>query len=99
MAGNNIHYDTKAMRTAADNIMTELGKYNTSKKNVDDTVEGMKSYWDDVVNQNYVRKYKNDMEPTATGVGNLMKGFAQFLRDSADAIDKAQNSGNAGING
>ena len=99
MASNNIHYDESKIRTAASNIRSEIRKYEQAKNSLDGTVQGMKSYWPDETNQNYVSKYNKDLKPTADSVQKLMETFAKFLEDSADAVKKTVDSGNASING
>jgi len=99
MASSNIHYDEGKIRTAASNIRAEIRKYQQAKDALDTTVQGMKSYWPDATNQNYVSKYNKDLKPTADSVQKLMETFAKFLEDSAEAIKKTVDSGNASING
>lgn len=99
MASNNIYYDTTKMKNAAASIRTEVGKYKTSRTEIDSTVEGMRTYWEDEVNQNYVRKYNNDLAPTAQSVEKLMEAFANFLEEAAKAVEDSRNAGNAGLNG
>ncbi len=99
MASSNIYYDTDKMRNAASSIRAEVGKYKTSRSEIDSTVKGMQSYWEDEVNQNYVRKYNQDLAPTAESVEKLMDAFANFLEEAAKAVEDSRNAGNAGLNG
>lgn len=98
MAGNEKYYDTSKMRNAASDIRAQVQKYKTAKDNVDSTVKELKAYWDDSVNQNYVSRYNNDLEPTAAGIQKLMEAFATFLDDSAKEIDEWVAKGNTAIN-
>ena len=98
MANQTLHFDTKAMRTAASDIRGRIKVYKAANDTVNTTVTNMKNYWEDQVNQNYVRRYNSDLKVTAESVLKLMEEYAKFLDASADAYDKAVASGNAGIN-
>lgn len=93
------HFDTAAIRKAATDIRSEIGKYKTASDSINTTITGMKQYWDDAVNQNYVKRYNKDLKPTAEDVMKLMEAYAKFLDAAADAYDKIITTGNAGING
>lgn len=98
MANQERYYDTRAMRTAASEIRTKLRTYKSASDQISTTITDMKNYWDDAVNQNYVRRYNNDLKKTAENVMKLMEEYAKFLDATADAYDKIIASGNAGIN-
>lgn len=98
MANQTLHFDTQAMRKAASDIRAKIKVYRTANETVNTTVTNMKNYWEDQVNQNYVRRYNSDLKVTAESVLKLMEEYAKFLDASADAYDKAVASGNAGIN-
>ena len=99
MANQVRHYDTAAMRKAAGDIRSRLREYKAASDEIDSTVNEMKAYWDDQVNQEFVKRYNRELKETALSVYNLMEQYAKFLDATADAYDKAINSGNAGING
>lgn len=99
MANQTLHFDTQAMRKAASDIRAKIKTYQTANEAVTSTVTNMKNYWDDQVNQNFVRRYNSDLKETAASVQKLMEEYAKFLDASAEAYDKAVASGNAGING
>lgn len=98
MGNQTLHFDTQAMRKAAGDIRAKIKDYKAANDAVNSTVTNMKNYWDDQVNQNFVRRYNSDLKVTAESVLNLMEEYAKFLDASADAYDKAVASGNAGIN-
>ena len=98
MGNQTLHFDTQAMRKAASDIRTKIKDYKAANDVINSTVTNMKNYWDDPVNQNFVRRYNSDLKVTAESVLNLMEEYAKFLGASADAYDKAVASGNAGIN-
>lgn len=99
MASNNIYYDTVKMRNAATSIRGEVKKYKASRLEIDTTVQGMHSYWEDEVNRNYVQKYNKELAPTAQSIEKLMEAFADFLENAAKAVEDTRTSGNAGLNG
>lgn len=99
MANQVRYYDTRAMRSAASDIRAKIRNYKSANDEINSTINNMKSYWDDEVNQNFVRRYNSDLKQTADSVMKLMEEYAKFLDATADAYDKAIASGNAGING
>lgn len=99
MANQTRYYDTRAMRTAASDIRTKIRNYKSANDEITSTINNMKSYWEDEVNQNFVLRYNSDLKETAESVMKLMEEYAKFLDAAADAYDKTIASGNAGING
>lgn len=93
------YYDTGKLRSAATSIRTELRKYTSARKEVDDTIRDMKVYWDDSVNQNYVNRYNSELKVTAKNVEDLMNKYAEFLEEVANTVDKVVASGNNAANG
>lgn len=98
MAGNEKYYDTAKMRNAANEIRSQVTKYKNAKQTVDTTIKQMQAYWQDSVNQNFVRRYNSSMEPTVEGIRKLMEAYATFLDDSAQQVDKWVAQGNSSIN-
>lgn len=99
MENQTLHFDSGAMRSAASDIRAKIKDYKAASSEIDTTVTNMKTYWDDSVNQNFVRRYNADLKQTAASVEKLMEEYAKFLDAAADAYDKTVASGNAGING
>lgn len=99
MANQVRHFDTAAMRRAASDIRARLREYKNASDEIDTTVNSLKSYWDDPVNQAFVSRYNKDLKETANNVYNLMEQYAKFLDAAADAYDKAIKTGSASING
>ena len=98
--GNQVrHYDTGAMRTAAAEIRSKIGAYKSARDEINTAVTTMGSYWDDPVNQSFVKRYNQDLKETALSVQNLMEEYAKFLEETAKAYDEAIAKANAGING
>lgn len=93
------HFDTGAMRAAASDIRAKIRNYTAAMGEVDTTINGMKAYWQDEVNQNFVRRYDTDLKKTAEDVKKLMESYAEFLDETARVYDKIVADGNAGING
>ena len=98
MAGNEKYYDTAKMRNAANEIRSQVTKYKNAKQTVDTTIKQMQAYWQDSVNQNFVRRYNSSMEPTVEGIRKLMEAYATFLDDAAQQVDKWVAQGNSSIN-
>lgn len=98
MANQTLHFDTQAMRKAADDIRAKIKDYKAASDSVDSAVKDIKAYWEDPVNQSFVRRYNSDLKVTSESVMKLMEEYAKFLDASAQAYDKAVANGNAGIN-
>ncbi|MBQ2963361.1 MAG: hypothetical protein IJE14_01740 [Clostridia bacterium] len=94
-----MYYDTGAIRRTAADIRSELKTYTASKNKVELTIEGMNSYFSDPVQQDFVKRYRNELKETVIGIEKLMNQYADYLDECARAIDKAIEEGKSAING
>lgn len=95
---NELHYDTAAMRAAAEDIRAKTNSYKAAAAEVETTVQGMAAYWDDEVVRMYTSRYNNELKITTEDLGKLMTAYADFLEQCAEAIEKIIGDGKSKLN-
>lgn len=80
-------YDIQGMKSAASQIRSELSKYETAMKKMNETVSETRTYFQDDRQEQFVKKY-DALKDTMSNMKLLMEQYAIFLEQAADHFEK-----------
>lgn len=78
------------LKKTADSLNQSVAEYEKIYKQLFSEVDGMGAAWQGIDNQAFVNQIKGFMDDFQT-MTNLMKNYSQFLTESANTYEAAQN--------
>ncbi|MEL7662038.1 WXG100 family type VII secretion target [Acetobacterium wieringae] len=78
------------LKKTADSLNQSVAEYEKIYKQLFSEVDGMGAAWQGIDNQAFVNQIKGFMDDFQT-MSNLMKNYSQFLTESANTYEAAQN--------